>query len=204
MTRFTYAPFSKNFKYQQCVVAAMILSDIDIMRAITDGDLSIEPCDISNVEPASVDLRMGDELVKVSAEKSDDVVRLDANGSEQNYQYTPVSNMTIRPGEFYLATTKERVELPDTLCANVLGRSSLGRLGISVHQTAGYIDPGFNGQITLELTNHGPQPVQLREGLRICQIVFAKLSSKADISYGHRTSQYQDQSGATRSGMNFE
>jgi dCTP deaminase len=182
----------------------MILSDVDIARAITDGNLSIEPYEPSNVEPASVDLRMGDELLAVEIGNRDGPVRLDGDENEDNYRYRPVSDMVIRPGELYLATTKERIELSDGLCANVLGRSSLGRLGVSVHQTAGYIDPGFNGEITLEITNHGPQPVQLTPGLRICQIVFAKLSSEANVSYGHKSSQYQNQSGATASRMGFE
>lgn len=94
--------------------------------------------------------------------------------------------------------------MPDDLTAKVLGRSSLGRLGVSVHQTAGFIDPGFVGEITLELSNIGPIPVELTDGLRVCQIVFSALNKPAKNPYGGAGSQYQNQVGATESGMNFE
>lgn len=182
----------------------MVLSDRDIIQRISDDELVIDPYEESLVEPASVDLRMGDELkiVKTKYQPGTPVNLGDPDGDE--YRYEEVPEMTLLPGELYLATTKERVELPDDIAANVLGRSSLGRLGVSVHQTAGFIDPGFEGEITLEITNHGPQIVQLEPGLRICQIVFKRLTSPALNSYGHEGSQYQNQSGATESGMRFD
>lgn len=182
----------------------MVLSDTYIREKIANGDLSIEPYNPSNVEPASVDLRLGNEFTFVSQSYHDAQVNLSSKSTDSLSYHTTLGTCTIRPGEFVLATTKERVELPDDIVANVLGRSSLGRLGVSVHQTAGYIDPGFEGQITLELSNHGPAPVELEEGLRICQIVFNHVSGPVDEPYGHEDSQYQDQSGATPSGMSFD
>lgn len=181
----------------------MVLSDVDIIEAIGRGDLRIDPYDESNVEPASVDLRLGSEFQKgnppsnaghISLSDVDDCIEWD---EQQN-------SIILRPGDFVLASTKETITIPENLVAHVLGRSSLGRLGVSVHQTAGYIDPGFEGQITLELSNHGPAPVRLAAGDRICQIVFEELSSPALNPYGHDSSQYQNQTGPTPSGMQFD
>jgi len=181
----------------------MVLSDIDIIERIGQGDLTIEPYEEDNVEPASVDLRLGEDHKLVGREYQSRPV--DASGDGEGLRYEELeSPLVVAPGSFILTTTLERVEIPDDLVAHVLGRSSLGRLGISVHQTAGYIDPGFKGQITLELSNHGPAPVSLSPGQRICQIVFEELSSPALEPYGHEKSQYQNQSGATKSGMQFE
>lgn len=180
----------------------MVLSDQDIKRRIEDGSLVIDPYSEDAVEPASVDLHLGDEF-KVAQQADIGIVDA-ARGDDSSIGYQEVGHYTVYPETLVLATTKERVEIPDDMVAHVLGRSSLGRLGLSVHQTAGYIDPGFNGEITLELSNHGPLPVRLDEGLRICQIVFEELSSEAEEPYGHEGSQYQEQSGATPSGMDFD
>lgn len=182
----------------------MVLSDVDVMERIGKDELVIEPYDESNVEPASVDLRLGEEFTFVTKSYYGAVVDLEQDGTDALSYHTTLGECTIEPGEFVLGTTLERVELPDDVVGNVLGRSSLGRLGISVHQTAGYIDPGFEGEITLELSNHGPAPVKLHAGDRICQIVFTELSSPALNSYGHEGSQYQNQEGATPSGMQFD
>lgn len=181
----------------------MVLSDIDIIERVGHGELTIEPYKEDNVEPASVDLRLGEGFQLAVPRRSIGIDLADSNGDEIHWKYVHDS-IEICPGDFVLATTKERVEIPDDLVAHVLGRSSLGRLGISVHQTAGYIDPGFKGQITLELSNHGPAPVSLKPGQRICQMVFEELSSPALNPYGHGGSQYQNQSGATESRMNFD
>ncbi len=102
----------------------------------------------------------------------------------------------LHPGAFVLGTTVERVELPDDLIAHVEGRSSLGRLAIVVHATAGIVDPGYRGQITLELSNLGSAPVALRPGMRISQLTFTELSTPAERPYGEeRGSKYQDQTG---------
>lgn len=185
----------------------MVLSDIDIIERLSNESIVIEPYTEDNVEPASVDLRLGHDFEKVFKpnipEKRVRAVLSDEEESHIGYEECEPP-VIIEPGQLILGTTLERVEMPDDLAAQVLGRSSLGRLGVSVHQTAGYIDPGFEGQITLELANHGPVPVELEPELRICQIVFKELSSHAVSPYGHDDSQYQDQSGATRSGMIFD
>jgi dCTP deaminase len=182
----------------------MVLSDVDIIERVANDELVIDPYEEDNVEPASVDLRLGEEfkITNAAHHTSKEVVHL---SDETDFDWDErTGSVTINRGNFVLATTLERVEIPNDLVASVLGRSSLGRLGISVHQTAGYIDPGFEGQITLELSNHGPAPVHLESGDRICQVVFENLSSPALEPYGHDDSQYQHQSGATPSGMQFE
>ena len=183
----------------------MVLSDTGIRSHISAGNLTIDPYEADNVEPASVDLRLGSDFKKAqhNSIQASRVVSL-SDDSETLPWKDVTDSVVIEPGEFVLATTKERVELSNNLVAHVLGRSSLGRLGISIHQTAGYIDPGFNGEITLELSNHGPSPVELRADDRICQIVFEELSTPASNPYGHEGSQYQNQSDATPSGMSFD
>lgn len=180
----------------------MVLSDRNILRRIKNDSIVVEPFEEENLEPASLDLRLGADFKKPHARYRNPVA-LDED--KELFDYVEMEGeVSIAPHEFVLATTKESVSIPSDIVAEVLGRSSLGRLGISVHQTAGFIDPGFEGQITLEISNHGPAPVTLREGARICQIVFSELSSPAMEPYGHKDSQYQNQSGATPSGMNFK
>jgi len=182
----------------------MVLSDVDIIERIGTGELTIDPYVEDNVEPASVDLRLGENFRRADTIRNSVAVDIaDASGDEINWIEIS-GDVEICPGDFVLASTKERVEIPADMVAHVLGRSTLGRLGISVHQTAGYIDPGFQGQITLELSNHGPVPVTLHSDDRICQIVFEELSSEAMNPYGHEGSQYQNQSGPTPSRMAFE
>lgn len=203
----------------------MILSDNDIIDRVDSGDIGITPFNRDNVEPASVDLRLGEDFKIVELDVGPKWVpwtlrkklgklytafgwgpSIDIKEQDDSaFHYTETTgDVTIPPGTFVLATTKERVELPDDVAANVLGRSSLGRIGISVHQTAGFVDNGFEGTITLELSNHGPAPVTLYENQRICQIVFKELTSPSDVPYGHEGSQYQNQTGATTSGMRFD
>ena len=189
----------------------MVLSDQDIRRRVAVGSLQVDPFEPDNVEPSSLDLRLGDDFKRVrqsSPPTEAATLSLEQGGEKQiaydELEYCEDEPVVLNPGELILATTLESFVLPDDLTAQVLGRSSLGRLGVSVHQTAGWIDPGFSGRITLELSNHGPVAVELVPGLRMCQIVFSKLSTPAAQPYGHSESQYQGQHGATESGMNFE
>jgi len=179
----------------------MVLSDKDIVEFLERGALSIDPLDRENIEPASVDLHLGEEFKVTHRVKSDEIVLSNGAGSIDWLEQS--GSVKVVRDSFVLATTKETVHLPDDIVGRVTGRSSLGRLGLSVHQTAGYIDPGFNGQITLEISNHGPNPVVIQEGDRICQISFSKLSSPALSPYGCAGSHYQEQEGATSSRMNF-
>ena len=200
----------------------MILSDRDIRRRLDDGDLVIEPLDDPElqIQPASVDLRLGREFLKfrrsniscIHPERGDEVAdyvekstipdasgeykRLDDFSGKDSRREPPDEVFRLHPGDFVLATTKERVEIPVDLIAHVEGRSSLGRLAIVVHATAGIVDPGYHGQITLELSNLGTAPVALKPDMRISQLTFTKLLSPAERPYGsERGSKYQGQSG---------
>lgn len=179
----------------------MILSDGDIFERVGSGSLTIEPYVESNVEPASVDLRLGSSFKKpVSTGQI-----IDTRGeTRQEYREFEADSIVLEPDESILAETIERVELPDDLCADVVGRSSLGRLFISIHETAGFGDPGFRGTITLEMINSNPDPVRLHRGDRVCQIIFKETKAPAINPYGGDGSQYQDQTGATESGMRFD
>lgn len=177
-----------------------MLSDGQIRQRL-DTDLTIEPFDKANLEPASVDLHLGDEFTRVEHTYTPGgaVVR---PGDEDALNYVEAEPpVHLNPGDTILATTRETIGLPDDLSAEVTGRSTLGRLFVSVHQTAGFIDPGFEGEVTLELSNEGPATLVLEPGLRICQIVFHALGEPAEQPYGHDTSQYQHQRGPTPSTM---
>lgn len=186
----------------------MVLSDKDIIDELINGELSIKPYTEEHVEPASMDLQLGDSFKKsngiLNTESGEFVQPVSLSNDTDCIDWKRTNDdVLIKPGDFVLASTKEYVEIPDYLVGQVEGRSSIGRMGISIHQTAGYIDPGFNGNITLELTNHGPVEVLLSSGDRVCQIVFDRLVQPAETPYGHDDSQYQDQSGPEPSGMSF-
>ena len=179
----------------------MVLSDIDIIERIGDGSLVIDPYEEDNVEPASIDIRLGNSFKEPI--KTGRIVDSQSDGG-QPYREFQADSIVLEPGDSYLATTLETIEIPDDLCADAVGRSSLGRLFVSIHETAGFCDPGFVGEVTLEMTNENPNPVRLHSGDRVCQLVFKELSRPAIQLYGHEDSQYQDQSGATQSGMRFD
>jgi dCTP deaminase len=184
----------------------MILSDRDIRRRLEKGELRVEPLDDPElqIQPASIDMRLGNEFLEF--ERSN-IPCIHPEREEETDEYTRrrvVENgedYVLHPGDFVLGTTYETVEIPDDLVARVEGRSSLGRLAVVVHATAGFVDPGYRGQITLELSNLGTAPVALRpEEMRISQLVLTELSSPAEEPYGEeRGSKYQDQDGPTAS-----
>ncbi len=179
----------------------MILSDADILRRLGEGDLVVEPLDDPDlqVQPASVDLRLGREFLEF---RRTNIPYIHPNDEREIDEYVSEriveegEEFILHPGDFVLGTTKERVEIPPDLIAHVEGRSSLGRLAIVVHSTAGLCDPGYRGQITLELSNLGTAPVALTPGMRVSQLTFTELSSPAERPYGsERGSKYQDQAG---------
>jgi len=179
----------------------MILSDADILRRLEDGDLVVEPLDDPDIQiqPASVDLRLGREFLEF---QHANIPCIHPNAEAEVDEYVELTEVEeggeyiLHPGDFVLGTTHERVEIPNDLIAHVEGRSSLGRLAIVVHATAGLADPGYKGQITLELSNLGTAPVALTPGMRISQLTFTELKTPADRPYGaERGSKYQDQSG---------
>ncbi|GAB7008221.1 dCTP deaminase [Halorubrum trueperi] len=179
----------------------MILSDADILDRLADGGLVIEPLDDvdQQVQPASVDLRLGERFLEFQRANIPCIHPTEADEVGEYVTETRVpegDEFILHPGDFVLGTTTERVEIPDDLVAHVEGRSSLGRLAIVVHATAGLCDPGYKGQITLELSNLGTAPVALSPGMRVSQLTFTELSSPADRPYGaERGSKYQDQDG---------
>jgi len=161
----------------------MILSDADILRRLEEGDLVVEPLDDPDIQiqPASVDLRLGREFLEF---QHANIPCIHPNAEEEVADYVEETvidedgEYILHPGDFVLGTTHERVAIPDDLIAHVEGRSSLGRLAIVVHATAGLCDPGYEGQITLELSNLGTAPVALTPGMRISQLTFTELKSE--------------------------
>lgn len=177
-----------------------ILSDQDIRKYLEMKKIVIDPLEdpYRQIQPSSVDLRIGSEFKGFRIIRQPCIDPLDPSDLEsymESFHIEQGSPFIIHPGEFALATTYETVGLPDDLVARVEGRSSMGRLGITMHVTAGYIDPGFRGKITLEISNIGKMPVALYSGQRVCQIVFETMTSPSLIPYGHpdRDSKYMDQ-----------
>lgn len=176
-----------------------ILSDKSIKEYLKEGKIVIDPLkDEQQIQPSSVDMRLGDEF------KVFKVIRkpyIDPKDEEDIAEYMESSTVPegeafiIHPNEFALATTQEYVKVPDDLVARVEGRSSMGRLGVTMHVTAGYVDPGFEGRITLEISNIGAMPVALYPGQRVCQLVFETMTTPAELPYGHpkRNSKYMKQ-----------
>ena len=190
----------------------MILSDADILRRLETGDLVVEPLDDPDIQiqPASIDLRLGSQFLEF---QHANIPCIHPNSESEVGEYVEETEIDeggeyiLHPGDFVLGTTYERVEIPDDLIALVEGRSSLGRLAIFVHATAGLCDPGYEGQITLELSNLGTAPVALTPGMRVSQLIFTELKSPANRPYGvERGSKYQDQDGpqASRIGSDPE
>ncbi|WP_299525276.1 dCTP deaminase [uncultured Methanobrevibacter sp.] len=176
-----------------------ILSDKTIKEYLKEGKIVIDSLkDEQQIQPSSVDMRLGDEF------KVFKVIRkpyIDPKDEEDIADYMESSKVPegeafiIHPNEFALATTQEYVKVPDNLVARVEGRSSMGRLGVTMHVTAGYVDPGFEGRITLEISNIGAMPVALYPGQRVCQLVFETMTTPAELPYGHpkRNSKYMKQ-----------
>jgi dCTP deaminase len=190
----------------------MILSDREIRSRLDEGDLVVEPLDDPELQlqPASVDLRLGREFLEF---QRTNIPCIHPESDEEIAEYVSETivdeddEFVLHPGDFVLGTTKERVEIPPDLIAHVEGRSSLGRLAIVVHATAGLCDPGYQGQITLELSNLGAAPVSLAPDMRISQLTFTQLTSAAERPYGaERGSKYQGQQGpqASRIGSDRE
>jgi dCTP deaminase len=182
--------------------ATSVLSDGTIMRLVREGRIRIDPWDEAMVQPASVDLRLGDSFRVFHNYR---VTSIDLRDPPRNLteqvKVPPQEPFVIHPGEFALGATLERVELPDDVVARVEGKSSLGRLGLIVHATAGFCDPGWKGTLTLEFNNLTRVPIKLYAGLPICQLSFMTLDAPALRPYGHEQlgSHYQGQVEATES-----
>ena len=180
----------------------MLLSDRDIKAEIASGRVVLEPYDEGMVQPSSIDVRI-DRYFRVfenhryphidPAEEQPDLTRV--------IEPLPNEPFILHPGEFALASTYEVVTLPDDVAARLEGKSSLGRLGLLTHSPAGFIDPGFSGHVTLELSNVATLPIKLWPGMKIGQLCFIRLSSPAEHPYGSSLygSRYQGQRGPTPS-----
>ncbi|HEX9056732.1 MAG TPA: dCTP deaminase [Ktedonobacterales bacterium] len=183
----------------------MILSDRDVRERLDRGDIKIEPPPDpeTQIQPASVDLRLGYDFQTFNHTRQALIDPADPRTFEQltsTVRLLAGERFIVHPGEFVLATTLERVDVPDDLVARLEGRSSIGRLGIVIHSTAGYIDPGFTGAITLEISNLGRIAVALYPEMRICQISFESMSSPVSQGYGRkRAAKYQGQRTTTSS-----
>jgi dCTP deaminase len=190
-----------------------ILPDTELKRLVREKDAVHvnEGPDIDEelqIGPSSMDLRLGYEFGVLNTRK---IEMVDTKSMERysNYmekeKHSAEEGVIVHPGEFILGTTLESVKCPSNLVARVEGRSSYGRLGIIVHATAGYIDPGFEGDITLEIQNLGNAPVKLYPEDRVCQIVFETMTEEAENPYGEKMdTKYMEQSGATGSRLDSE
>jgi dCTP deaminase len=180
----------------------MILSDRDIRAAIADGRIVIDPFSPESVQPSSVDLHLGNRFRVFRNSRYPYIdVRIEQPDLTELVEISGDDPFILHPGEFVLGSTVERVALPDDLVARLDGRSSLGRLGLLIHSTAGYVDPGWDGTLTLELSNVANLPITLYHGMRIGQIGFERLTSPAEIPYGDERlgSRYRGQTDPTAS-----
>ncbi len=186
----------------------MLLSDRDIAAEIKGGRVVVEPFEAKMIQPSSVDVRL-DRFFRVFENHRYEVIDPSIEQSELTREVAVASNefFSLHPGEFVLASTYEVITLPDDIAGRLEGKSSLGRLGLLTHSTAGFIDPGFSGHITLELSNVANLPVKLYPGMKIGQLCLIKLSSPAEHPYGSAIygSRYQGQRGPTpsKSWLNF-
>ena len=186
----------------------MLMSDRDIRASIEAGEIGLEPLDMGLLQPSSFDVRL-DRFFRLfdnhkyayidPAEDQSDLTRFVEVKSDEAF--------ILHPGEFVLGSTYEFVTLPDNIAARLEGKSSLGRLGLLTHSTAGFVDPGFNGHVTLELANVSNLPIKLWPGMKVGQLCFFQLSSPSETPYGSEKylNRYQGQRGptASRSFMNF-
>lgn len=181
----------------------MILSDGSIRRLLDQGRLIIDPLEASQIQPASVDVRLGPEFLVFRNHTTEVIDPFQKPGDLMEKIVVPEGQgFILHPGEFVLGTTMEQIGLPDDLVARVEGKSSLGRLGLLIHATAGFVDPGWKrGQITLELSNVATLPIKLWPGMRIGQLSFHSLDAPAERPYGHPelNSKYVGQSGPVAS-----
>ena len=180
----------------------MVLSDRTIRRLLSEGRIGIDPYAEELLQPSSVDVRV-DRLFRVFRNSRYPFIDVKQEMEEltELVEIDPDEAFILHPGEFVLGSTLERITLPDDLVARLEGKSSLGRLGLLIHSTAGFIDPGWDGHVTLELSNVANLPITIYYGMKIGQLSFVQLSEPAEHPYGTGTlgSKYQGQSGPTPS-----
>ncbi|WP_296630939.1 dCTP deaminase [Rhodoluna sp.] len=186
----------------------MLMSDRDIRASIEAGQIGLDPLDMNLLQPSSFDVRI-DRFFRLFDNHKYAYIdpSEDQNELTRLIEVAPDEPFILHPGEFVLGSTFEFVSLPDNVAARLEGKSSLGRLGLVTHSTAGFVDPGFNGHVTLELSNMATLPIKLWPGMKIGQLCFFQLSSPSETPYGSDKylNRYQGQRGptASRSYMNF-
>ena len=180
----------------------MVLSDRTIRRELDEGRIVVDPIDLNDIQPASIDLHLDNRFLVFSNSRRPyiDVRESQADLTEE-VKIQGDEQFILHPGEFVLGSTLEHIELPDDLVARLEGKSSLGRIGLLIHSTAGFVDPGWSGRLTLELSNVARLPIALYHGMKIGQISFLRLTEPAERLYGSPElgSKYQGQSGPTAS-----
>ncbi len=180
----------------------MVLSDRTIKEELAKGRLKVEPLDEDCIQPASVDVHLDKKfLVFRNSRRPYIDVRQPSDDLTELVEMDGEVPFILHPGEFVLASTLESVTLPDDIVARLEGKSSLGRLGLLIHSTAGYVDPGWSGQLTLELSNVANLPITLYYGMKIGQISFLRMSTPVEHPYGSQKlgSKYQGQNEPTAS-----
>lgn len=184
----------------------MILSDRTIKLEVAKGRITIDPLDPDDIQPSSVDLHLGGDfqVFRNSRYPYIDPAR-EQPGLTERVTASVEEPFVLHPGEFVLGTTTERIGLPDDLVGRLEGKSSLGRLGLLIHSTAGYVDPGWDGRLTLELSNVANLPILLVPGMKIGQVSFAQMTTGVDRPYDHPElgSKYLGQESATPSKMHL-
>ena len=180
----------------------MVLSDATIRRLVAEGRIGIEPYEEALLQPSSVDVRV-DRYFRVFRNNRYPFIDVKEQQEEltELVEIDPETAFILHPGEFVLGSTLERIRLPDDLVARLEGKSSLGRLGLLIHSTAGFIDPGWDGHVTLELSNVANLPITIYVGMKIGQLSFMQLTEPSERPYGSGGlgSKYQGQKGPTAS-----
>jgi len=180
----------------------MMLSDRTLSEALESGRIEIDPLGANAIQPSSIDLRLAAQF-RIFRNHTRAVidVKQDLSDLTEMVEMTNGQPFILHPGEFVLGSTLERVKVPDDLVARIEGKSSLGRLGLLIHSTAGFVDAGWNGQLTLELSNVASLPITLYPEMKIGQISFMQMTTPADQPYGSAAvgSKYQNQDGPVAS-----
>ncbi len=180
----------------------MVLSDHSIKQLLAEGRIVIEPLDEACIQPASVDVHLDQKILVFRNSRRPYIdVHKDMSDLTEMVEIEGEQPFILHPGEFVLGSTLENIELPNDLVARLEGKSSLGRVGLLIHSTAGYVDPGWRGHLTLELSNVANLPITLYYGMKIGQLSYLELSTPADNPYGspNLKSKYQGQSEPTAS-----
>ena len=185
----------------------MVLSDHTIKEELEKGRIVIDPLDPADIQPASVDLRLDRQILVFTNSRRPHIdVRVGMDDLTETVRIDDEIPFILHPGEFVLGSTLEHIELPDDLVARLEGKSSLGRIGLVIHSTAGFVDPGWKGHLTLELSNLARLPITLYYGMKIGQISYLRLTTPADRLYGSEGlgSKYQGQTEPTASRFSQE